>query len=426
MRGAAAATTFVSVLAAALWSGSLAFPQTSQSPLDRFTARLLENRYPLSVKGGQFQAAGAQVLQTAIAQSRFVLLGETHGLVQNSELATAVCNSAGPERFKAMAIEEGPLAAAELESFARRRDGLAQLATFTKAFPWALNEYRTREEFEMLEHCAFAAQGEARLWGLNQEGLNGGGLILSRILQSSLGEAARAAMQRLSQKNDDAYRKALQSGSIADLYMLAADDQELSQAAAVLERDGNRDARSLFASLIESHEINRVPPNQYDNARRRERLMKTRFAAAYAQASTTGATPPRVLLKFGAFHIYRGLNPVHGSGIGNYVAEFAEARGVQSLHIVLLPVKSVQPFYPKVGQPAQVQPFSVEQDRRWPSVRLMVTNSLPQGWTLFDLRPLRRDFNALFRAANQDLAEIVFGIDMLVVVPEATPSTDIR
>jgi hypothetical protein len=84
--------------------------------------------------------------------------------------------------------------------------------------------------------------------------------------------AGAQVMQRPSQKNDDAYKKALQSGSIADLFMLAADDHELSQAAAVLERDGNRGARSLFASLIESHEINRVPPNQYDNARRRERL----------------------------------------------------------------------------------------------------------------------------------------------------------
>ena len=115
----------------------------------------------------------------------------------------------------------------------------------------------------------------------------------------------------------------------------------------------------------------------------------------------------------------------HGSGIGSYIAEFAEAQGVQSLHIVVLPLKGSQPFYPRVGQPSQLQAFSVEQDPRWQSVQLMATNSLPQGWTLFDLRPLRRDFNALFRATNQDLAGLVFGIDMLVVVPDATPSTEI-
>lgn len=77
------------------------------------------------------------------------------------------------------------------------------------------------------------------------------------------------------------------------------------------------EARSLFASLVESHEINRTSPAEYGNDRRRERLMKTLFAANYARAARTAAAPPKVLLKFGAYHVYRGLNPVHGSGIGN-------------------------------------------------------------------------------------------------------------
>jgi hypothetical protein len=54
--------------------------------------------------------------------------------------------------------------------------------------------------------------------------------------------------------------------------------------------------------------------------------MKTLFSADYAEAARAQAAPPKVLLKFGAYHIYRGLNPVHGSGIGNYLAEFAEDR----------------------------------------------------------------------------------------------------
>jgi hypothetical protein len=44
---------------------------------------------------------------------------------------------------------------------------------------------------------------------------------------------------------------------------------------------------------------------------------------------------------------------------------------------------------------------------------------------LFDLRPLRHDFNAL-GSVNPDLATLVFGIDMLVLVPEGTPSTKIH
>ena len=45
---------------------------------------------------------------------------------------------------------------------------------------------------------------------------------------------------------------------------------------------------------------------------------------------------------------------------------------------------------------------------------------------MFDLRPLLQDFNALAGAINPDLATLVFGIDILVMVPEGTPSTEIR
>ena len=102
---------------------------------DRFVAKLLQNRYALSVRSGQLSGAGAQVLRSAIAQSRFVLLGEDHGVAQTPEFWAAVCTAAGREQFHTMAVEEGPLVAAELEGWARRPDGLAQLVAFEKDSP---------------------------------------------------------------------------------------------------------------------------------------------------------------------------------------------------------------------------------------------------------------------------------------------------
>ena len=60
-------------------------------------------------------------------------------------------------------------------------------------------------------------------------------------------------MQQLLQKNDEAYRQAVQSGRIFDLFMIAADDKELADGAALLRKDGSPEARSLFGSLVESH-----------------------------------------------------------------------------------------------------------------------------------------------------------------------------
>jgi hypothetical protein len=401
-------------------SGKSGTAQPSSSS-DRFVAKLLQSRYSLAVRNGQLAGSGAEVLQSAIAQSRFVLLGEDHGNAQTAEFWSAVCTAARREQFHTMAVEEGPLVAAELEGWARRPNGLAQLMAFRKEFPESINV--SREEFDMLQRCSRVGQQEFHLWGLNQEGLGAGGLILSRVLANRVGSEARSAMQQLIQKNDDAYRKAVRSGSIFDLFMIAADDKELASGAALLEKDGSREAQSLFGFLIESHEINRTSPPA--NIRRRERLMKTLFAANYTRAASAAETPPKVLLKFGAYHVYRGLNPMHGSGIGNYVSEFAEGQGAQSLHIRLMAAKGSQPIYPRVGQPAQQRPFNYANEPGFNYLQPMFGNLLPSDWTMFDLRPLRQGLNAP-GAINPELATLIFGFDILVMVPEGTPSTEIR
>jgi hypothetical protein len=45
---------------------------------------------------------------------------------------------------------------------------------------------------------------------------------------------------------------------------------------------------------------------------------------------------------------------------------------------------------------------------------------------MFDLRPLRRDIAARGAAVSPELTTLVFGYDILVVVPDSTPATDIR
>ncbi len=421
----------------ALAAGALLFaplPSHAQSPAaSQLTEKLLQSRYSLAVRNGQFSGTGAQLLQSAIAQSRFILVGEYHGVAETAEFWKGICSAAGPEGFHTLAIEEGPLVAAELERWASRADGAAQLIAFQKQYPESINIYNTREEFGMLQQCVRAAPGAFHLWGLNQEALGAGGLILSRIMNTRPEGEAASAMRQLLQKNNDAYAKALASGKISDLFMIAAEDRDLSSGAALLEKHGSPEAQALFASLVESHEINsRWSPADYGNASRRSLLMKTLFAADYARASRTGSAPPKVLLKFGAFHVYRGLNPVHGSGIGNYVAEFAEGQGAQSLHICLIPVKGSFPIHrrvgqppPRVGEPPQLRAFNLRDDPASRYLELMLANLLRSDWTVFDLRTLRQGFNSLGESSPA-LATLVFGIDILVLIPEATPSTEIR
>jgi len=95
------------------------------------------------------------------------------------------------------------------------------------------------------------------------------------------------------------------------------------------------------------------------------------------------------------------------------------------LHICLLAVKGSQPIRPRVGQPAQLRPFNLEDDPGFRYLQPMFGNLLQTDWTMFDLRPLRQDVSRP-GAMSADLASFVFGYDILVLVPDGRPSTQIR
>jgi hypothetical protein len=116
---------------------------------------------------------------------------------------------------------------------------------------------------------------------------------------------------------------------------------------------------------------------------------------------------------------------MHEGGIGNYVAELAEGQGAKSLHICLMAVKSTQTIYPGIGRPARQRTFNLKDDPRSRYLDPMLANLLEAEWTLFDLRALRQAVREGVEVAPA-LADLVFGMDILVMVPEGTPLTRIR
>jgi hypothetical protein len=68
----------------------------------------------------------------------------------------------------------------------------------------------------------------------------------------------------------------------------------------------------------------------------REDLMKRAFAAQLAAATARDGRPPEVMLKFGAFHLYRGASPIGVHGLGGFIAELAVQQGGTALNLLVL------------------------------------------------------------------------------------------
>jgi hypothetical protein len=53
----------------------------------------------------------------------------------------------------------------------------------------------------------------------------------------------------------------------------------------------------------------------------------------------------------------------------------------------------------------------------------MADNLTGAGWTLFDLRALRKNIHSI---GSAELRRVILGFDLLLVIPEAKPAAQIR
>ncbi len=397
---------------------------------DRFLDVLRASRYELSAADGRLSGAGATVLRSAVERAQFVLIGEDHGIAQIPDFVGAVCGILGPQNFHTMAIETGPLAAGELRRWlARPSTAGASLVEFQRRFPHAVAFYDMREENDVLCRCAQAMGSTSfRLWGIDQEFVGASKLILTRILETRPGRRAREAAERLLKENERMDAEAAAPPFPANrIFTMAVRDEDLETLKTLLQAEGSLEARSLVDSLLRTHEIYRLNSDGrgHESNRRRAMLMKSLFERNYREAERAGSEASKVLFKFGLYHMYRGFNPLNSLEVGNHAAELAEGRGTESVHIMIVAARGSQLAFTGFGRPFEPREFNQMEGKgaSLPYLKPMADNLVGAGWTLFDLREIRKSIRLV---SSAELRRAVLGFDFLVVIPEAKPSTQLR
>ena len=370
------------------------------------------------------------VLKEVVDGAQFVLVGEDHGMAQIPAFYSGLCRILGPAGFHTMAVETGPLAADVLSEWIVQADGRKHLVDFEQQYPETIAFYNWSEEYNLLSRCAsLASGGQFRLWGLDQELMGSSRLILLRILDQRPGPDATREVQRLLRKNDDAHAAAVKSGSPGDMFMFAVTDEELAHVRELLHKEGNSTSQSLLNELIESREIyqKNMDGRGAESNRQRALLMKHNFLDHYHAAGGPGETPPKVMFKFGAWHMFKGINPLHNNDLGNFVAELSDAHRSKSVRILILAVRGSQSRFAGIGRPFEPAKFDLaeDQDSDFHYLKPMFTAVEKDGFSMFDLRGLRQNYSKLGQL-DTEMDRLIFGYDLLVLVPSATPSKAIQ
>jgi hypothetical protein len=247
--------------------------------------------------------------------------------------------------------------------------------------------------------------------------------MIQRMIDTHPGPKALAALKIMQSDEKLAAAEAAHTGSLAKLYLMMATDVQISAAESAIRIDGTPATREIFAQLAASHSLYLEHTKDFRTSNgRRATLLKQNFLKDY-QTVKKSSSQPRVLMKFGDTHLYRGFNELHELNLGNFVAELADVSGTRSLHILVLGVAGEHAAYSRYGQPFMTARFVMEEDDdyRWlaPAVEARKNVSADGPWTLYDLRQLR-----FGRVAHLDAPweRVVYGYDLLVLIPEITPA----
>jgi hypothetical protein len=384
--------------------------------------KLTEVRYDLRLENGKFNGNAAPVLESAITNAQYVLIGEDHITREIPQFTAAVCDVMAPQGLSAMAVEVGPLVADFVSASFGKPDRVARMAALTRQYPNSVAFMDIRQENDLAAHCAEAAHvPHFHLWGLDQEFVGSAGWLLDQILATHPGPTATSAITRMKTEEQQGAAEAKKTGDPSKLFLFAVSDSELGDVAAVLKREGNPAVNAIFQELVESHEIYlKNMQGSPESNRQRARLLKNNFRSEIEKSTDR---PQKVLVKFGDWHLYKGINPLHERDLGNYIAEMADGQGGSSLHICVLGAKGTHRLFTGYDQPTKLEKFVMDEDPDYRWLKPAIDNQMPGAWTLYDLRKLRF---AKLGTLDPGMERLIYGYDLLVIVPELTPADPIQ
>ncbi|ATY31040.1 hypothetical protein [Sphingomonas psychrotolerans] len=409
-------------IAAALALATLCAASAPAEPVASlsFADRLAQAGSPLTVRAEGFSGPGAAILSEAIDASRYVLIGESHFSREIPTFTTNICRLMAPGGLTAMVVEIGPEAAGVVNARLRAPNREQQISDFMSSHPDAMAFLNSRDEGQTAADCAGAAGPDFKLWGLDQEFFGVSGYLFEQMLAAGPGPLARAQIEALAEQERAATQAALASGSPGDLFLFKATDATLDQAGTAIDQDGGGRAKALFAALRETRAIYQASQSRRgDPNGRRARLMKRTLVTHFAEAPQA-----RVLMKFGALHLYKGYNPLGQRDLGNFVAEHADGEGVKSLNLIVAGARGALAGYNGVGRQVTVHNFDATTGKGsdWrKDVMLARPSGTPPGdWFLVDLRRLR---SADLEDLTPEWRALIRGYDLAVVAPELSAST---
>lgn len=352
-----------------------ALAQNPPPPAPTLAERMAANRHAIAFENGRLSGPGAALLNRAMADAQFFMVGEQHGTATIAAISAALHREAAAIGYNHAAMEIGPNSGVEVERLIRSGPGRLAAQFRTPTYSFAVAFLFWAEEAALAEQ--FVALSRARsdaIWGLDQEFVGALPLLLPRLDALARTPAQRAALAAL--------RARAAAEPMALAQMPAAELEPLRLA---FETDAAPAAAPMVADLILSNAIYAPFTGRGGSGLEanltRETYLKRNFLRRFEAAERAEGRPPHVFLKFGANHVMRGFSTTNVPSLGNFIAEWGLSRGFGAANIFINCVGGEQND-PRTGADSPCE-------NELPADSPLHTMMLDAPLTLFDLRSLR-------------------------------------
>jgi len=355
--------------------------------------------------------------------AQFFLVGEEHGIAENPVLIARLFSALTDHGYSRFVVEISPTMASELDDAIAKHgiDGLRALYAQPGGEPAF---FGMAEEARMLAAVRAAAQAdEPVLWGTDYEVLSDRHLI--RLLQAAeKPAAAEAAVDDLAKASAASWARYEETRSPQFIFSFAGDPALVT---AVREAWPKPDPRSatILNTLEKTLAVNKlwVEGRAWESNRARSQLQRENFLR-YWRAEKQRGEAPKVLAKFGASHMVRGLSQTAVFDLGTLLPELAALEGGHSFSLLVLPGRgsSVAVMNPSTWQ---YEPSSAK-DSYDSGLEPIVSAAFDDVFTLIDLVSLRKIIGMRRGNLDHELFRIIHGFDMLLVMSGSTPSGELE
>lgn len=400
-----------------------AIAEETPDPLAKLSEDALGSRLVLDYDGRTFSGPGYERLLEEGRAAHFFLVGEEHGISENPKLLAQLFSDLSDHGYRRLAIEISPPMARTLDAvlLGGGLEALRELYAMPGGEPAF---FGMQEEAEMLASIrSDVPENEPAFWGTDYE-VAGDRTLLRELQSLSPPDSARAALDALVDASNTAWQQWEETANPQYIFSFSADP---ALVVAVRENWPERSAPidSILDSLEQTLAINQlwVSGNGYLSNVYRGELMRQNFLAHW-QALDASKEKPRVMAKYGASHVVRGLNMTRTFDIGALVPELAAIEGLQAFSMIVLPGREsltavLDPTrWRFVPAPAK--------DRYADGLEPLLEAAMDDRFTLIDLRPLRRRATASSTGAHENLVRIATGFDYALIMSGSTPSGELE